>query len=137
MFLTSLLLLAAATAVMIWGAIRGDTSMLGVALALAIGGGVSLGVALLLARRALVRDGVVAPTFSARSSGPSASPLAAPPIVGYDGMTEAQAVALVAAGVLTRDQLALALAYEAAHAARPAVMAAAQRALQPAAAAPT
>ena len=133
MFLTSALLLVAALIVMVLGALRGSTGLLGAALAMAATGAVCLGGALLVARRALVREGLVSPATdrSAAPAGGTASVLGSPPIVGYDDMAETQLTVLVSSGGLSRDQLALVMAYEAGHLGRRTVLDAVQAALRP------
>jgi hypothetical protein len=151
MFLTSLLLVAAALVLVIWGAIKGSVLLLGISLGCGAAGAVALLVANAVAPRlakaaGMTADGptpdtsstgagAVAVDLTERSVGGSPVPLAAwavadaPPIPGYDEMTAAQVVRLVGTGALAKPALAALLAYEAGHQGRTTVVTSLERAL--------
>jgi hypothetical protein len=138
-FLTSLALLFAAVVLIIVGAIKGSVLLLGISVGCGVAGAIALLVANALAARLAKATGVAdtAPTIVnlTGSNGTPPVPLSAwaaadaPPIPGYDEMTAAEVVRVVATGSLAKPALAALLAYEASHQTRTTVITSLERAL--------
>ena len=139
MLLTSLALLVAAIVLIIVGAIKGSVLLLGISVGCGVAGAIALLAANALAPRLARAGGVADPAGPVvnvtDSNGTAPVPLSAwaaadaPPIPGYDEMTAAEVVRVVATGSLAKPALAALLAYEASHETRTTVITGLERAL--------
>lgn len=127
MIITSVVLLAAAFALLIVGAVQGNPTMLGVSLGAAGAGALALIAGNASARRIAVARGVpVEAVLASRvRRSPTAQPAPAehtgaepstpPPIDGYDDMSTTDVTRLVATGAMRDEDLSDLLVYELSH----------------------